>query len=525
MRILDRPAVIALSVASLCLLVDTKLLIQHLHYPIYHFDGPASVLYIPMVLNVCALWLILTGVFVFAQRPGKPRIVIWLGVILFLPWTLLASYCSVRGNALPHLLSLTFFLISLTAYVVLLILWRPSFESHFERIRGFIATLLSFGAISGALILAQLLWFAWCARSLNDPPPLHHSQLGSLNQSPSPRVIWIVLDELSYQQTFEKRYPGLKLPAFDQLASESTVFTHVIPTGIYTQNVIPSLMTGIHVDIIKSSLNGQLSVHNSSSDSWQHFNQHDTIFQDALDDGYSTAVAGWFNPYCRIMPGVLDHCFWTFHESNGMFTSESFLVNLLAPAEGFIERALSFVFFKHAPVSDTRLDTRLHAGDYHSLYGAGDRLLTDRSANFVFLHMPVPHQGGIYNRRTSTFARSPSSYIDNLALADHYLAHVRQVLEQQGTWDSSVIIVMGDHSWRTVLVWRGSPYWTPEDEIASDGGQFDDRPGYIVKMPYQQKAVQIDTPFAALRTRALLDAVINHKISSANDLATWVKQK
>jgi len=136
----------------------------------------------------------------------------------------------------------------------------------------------------------------------------------------------------------------------------------------------------------------------------------------------------------------------------------------------------------------------------------------------------VPHPGGIYDRRTGTFTTHRSSYIDNLALADIYLGHVRQVLKQRGEWDSSAIVVMGDHSWRTKLLWEGSALWTAEDEAASQGGQFDDRPGYIVKLPYQTEAAKIEIPFSAVRTRALLQGILDGSIRSAPELADFAGQ-
>ena len=37
----------------------------------------------------------------------------------------------------------------------------------------------------------------------------------------------------------------------------------------------------------------------------------------------------------------------------------------------------------------------------------------------------------------------------NLALCDDYLGHVRKELEDNGTWDSTTLVLMGDNSWRT----------------------------------------------------------------------------
>ncbi len=72
-------------------------------------------------------------------------------------------------------------------------------------------------------------------------------------------------------------------------------------------------MTGILADRISSSSSGFLSLHNANTNRWQPFDPHQTIFQDALSEGYNTGVVGWFNPYCRILPSVLDRCYWTDH--------------------------------------------------------------------------------------------------------------------------------------------------------------------------------------------------------------------
>jgi Sulfatase len=299
----------------------------------------------------------------------------------------------------------------------------------------------------------------------------------------------------------------LKLSAFDQLAGQATVFTHVVPTGISTEIVLPALMTGEPIDHARSSASGQLSIH-APSGAWEVFNQHQTVFQDALNAGYSTGIVGWYNPYCRILPDVLDSCFWTFSQAalSHMRSDFSLRENLMAP----------FRTVAHD-------DGRLHIEDFRVLSQASDAVLEDRSLDFVLLHMPVPHPQGIYNRSTATFATEHASYVDNLALADRYLAHVREVLERNSEWDDSAIIVMGDHSWRTQLLWLKSDGWTEEEQRASHGGQFDNRPAYILKLPHQHQPARINSSFEAIKTRQLLDAIMENKIASVESLSAWAK--
>src|SRR5262249_38858593 len=74
------------------------------------------------------------------------------------------------------------------------------------------------------------------------------------------RIVWLVLDQLSYDQTFDHRQAVLKLPNFNALQSQSTSFTNVQPAGYYTDEILVSLLSGRPVQAISSSLDGRLRV-------------------------------------------------------------------------------------------------------------------------------------------------------------------------------------------------------------------------------------------------------------------------
>ncbi|HMH16362.1 MAG TPA: sulfatase-like hydrolase/transferase [Edaphobacter sp.] len=472
------------------------------------------------------VWLAFTLLLWFARKPGWFHIIIWTSVVILLPWLVLRDWFTFTNRQMPYWLRGLGMLSPIIICVIVFLARRPSFAPLFKKICDFSELLLGFASLSALVVVCQLLWFAWQAHDQNASLPLHRRQSAVVTASPRPRIIWILLDELSYQQVYEQRFPGLHLPAFDLLADQATVFTHVVPAGVFTENVIPSLMTGLPVDKIRASTNGrQLTLHNPKNGEWIPFEAHQTVFQDALDSGYNTAVAGWFNPYCRILPQVLDECLWSSYGgvAGGMYSNQSIAWNTRQFVLSHLGTLLSLLSPGSQP-RNTILDTQFHQKDYLELFAAADKLLINPDDDFVFLHMPVPHPGGIYDRKKAAFATYNSSYIDNLALADRYLAHLRLALEQQGEWNSSAVIVMGDHSWRTKLLLSWPLWWTPEDEAASHGGQFDDRPAYIVKLPNQQQGSRIDDRFDAVRTRALLDGILADRIKTPEDLAAWVRQ-
>ncbi len=86
-----------------------------------------------------ALWLLLTALLLWAQRPGRPRIVIWSGLTLTMPWILLKGYALLTVWPMPHALSVSVFAVCLIALFSLLLSWRPTFLPPFERAQHFVA--------------------------------------------------------------------------------------------------------------------------------------------------------------------------------------------------------------------------------------------------------------------------------------------------------------------------------------------------------------------------------------------------
>jgi hypothetical protein len=554
-NLLTSPQISALGLPSFYCFALFSPLISPSHQWAYHVSGSTHSVYLATLCNVALVWLLLFGLLAACERFAALKIVVWSGILCATPWFLMVVCRMLAIWLAPDWLRVSLAVLASAGWIGLAValLSRRSLRPQFHRVQNGMAVLLGCVACSTVISAGHLAWCTWQTRALNLPRPLHRRQAvgrnaaqpASFHPGGKPRIIWLILDELSYRQVYERRFPGLELPAFDRMASQSTNFTHVIPAGIATEKAVPTLLTGFVIDDLRLSGEGDLvSVHQrepgaappaSAFDGifgrghWRPFDPRDTVFEDALNAGYHTAIAGWYNPYCRILPEVLDRCFWTYRGDNdfGMHTSLPALVNTAAPWRFVLKRTLQHLPDigqgkgpDIAPLSDGGgVAAALHIADYRQLLAAGDQLLNDSSSNFLLLHMPVPHPSGIYDRATGDFATHGASYVDNLALADKYLAHMRSVLEQRGEWNSSVIVVMGDHSWRTELLWRHSPRWTGEDEAASQGGRFDDRPAYLIKLPFQQLPARFDTPYAAVHTRMVLQQLLRGEIATPAELA------
>ena len=85
------------------------------------------------------------------------------------------------------------------------------------------------------------------------------------------RIVWIVFDELSYDQTFESRWPDLALPNFDRMRAESAMFTAVEPVEFYTQYVMSWLLLGRPVSQIRTSASGATTFYFQDTHTWEPF--------------------------------------------------------------------------------------------------------------------------------------------------------------------------------------------------------------------------------------------------------------
>jgi hypothetical protein len=523
-------AAAALGLTTITLIWVANPLINFGHEVVYHWTGTAFGLFAPVILDICIAWALVTLVLMLAERTERGRVVAWLGIVAVTPTVVVKSLVLSNALIVPRWMMANSAFFAAAVFLTLLLLWRTRFEKQIDQLAEIASTVFGVVGFCGALLLLQLVWSGWRARGLNDVrqrPALRDVA----TYTSKPRIIWIIFDELSQQQTYDGRLTGLRLPAFDAFAAEGTMFTEVLPADVpldvdpMTEKIVPSLLTGVPVDGIRSSLAGELSMHNPDTGSWQRFDQFNTVFHDALKAGYNTAVVGWFNPYCRMMPDVLNTCYWT--EStliqNGMLPDATVGVNMMGPTPrlpGY--EKLTYLLGRSGVVnaSVTKLRVKAHIEDYEKISAAADVVLRDHRLNFVFIHMDIPHMEGIYNRRTGQYATGIATYQDNLVLADKYLEHVRSVLVETGEWDNSAVVIMGDHGWRTRL-WRPHLEWTAEEERASGGGRYDRRPAYLVKMPGQRTAAKINQPFPAIATRRLMHELMSGQIQTVEALSAW----
>jgi hypothetical protein len=444
--------------------------------------------------------------FYFEKRGNIYRSLIWVLVAARLVTQLLKVHLSTSWPALRLFKSAAPLVLSLLAALAL---WRLLPRTYETLAKGF-AILLALAGLNTLWIVPELLYLGLRHKAVE--PVLARSlpaddRAAKSASSGRPRIVWLLFDELSYNQTFEHRFPGLVMPAFDQLKDRSFIFQDVQPAGYHTILAVPSLLLGRVVDDIRSDVDGRAILKLSGQKGWSVLDPQATLFGDAKRNGWTTGLAGWWNPYCRILPDTLDSCYWSTDESNGIFsTANSALENATAPFLGKMGRTAV------TSVEQT------HRASLQAIMQQGQALIADEKIRFVFIHLPVPHPPGIYDRSTGKL-RDAGTYIDNLALTDRLLGELISSLNATASAGNTTLIVTSDHSWRTPM-WTSVGGLSAEEKAASQG-RFDPRPMLMIHFPQQTHDVDVSQPFAQVGLYRIIVAMLQGHIESAADFAAW----
>jgi hypothetical protein len=481
------------------------------HENAYHHAHPVGSIPRAIFLLTLLVWAFAWLAITVADRISpRKRNAVWIVLIVLLVWFLGrigAGIFDAHPSAVVRLL-LAAHIGMAVAPLVLILLWRMRpkvLEQTITAVRA-LCTISAFGML---ILLPKL---AWQGLRFEAPDQRSFANPSLSAVSPSePRIIWILMDELSYNQVFEHPPAGLTFPNLDRFAETSTYFSNLQPSGYHTELVIPGLILGRPVADVEHIYGRPFRFRRLYRGPWYFYDPQQTIFGEAHRLGWTTGIAAWFNPYCRFLPGVLDRCFWQFTDvypgfPTRLYYDASTLKNLLA---------LLPLHERMDPFAVRRIDHQTHMDDYIGVMKQSEDLLRDPRIRFIMLHLPVPHTPGIYDREHHTLAPA-GNYIDNLALADETLGTLMGVIASTPAASQTSIVVSSDHSWR-VDDWKKLSDWTPEEQRIS-GGRFDTRPVLMVHLAGQEQSHVIDHPANAMAVHSILEAMLRGQIHTSIDI-------
>ena len=153
--------------------------------------------------------------------------------------------------------------------------------------------------------------------------------------------------------------------------------------------------------------------------------------------------------------------------------------------------------------------------------GRTHALIEDDQVRFVFLHLPVPHPPGIYDRQRHML-RPGGTYLDNLVLADDSLGTLLQEIAATPSADQTTVVLSSDHSWR-IPIWRHNRFWSGEEERAS-GGRFDDRPVLMIHFPGQKSGNEMNAALSEMLEHDMIAEMLRGRINNPADLSNFLSQ-
>jgi hypothetical protein len=330
------------------------------------------------------------------------------------------------------------------------------------------------------------------------PPP-------SATARKTPRVIWLLFDEWDYRLSFTDRLPDLELPEMDRLTQTSLAATNALPPARATALSIPMLLTGERYQATALDGPSRLTVTPiEEPDSHYDWSRRDSIFTEAHAMHFNTALAGWYLPYCRVIPEELNSCEWLpLENQRNSVRRDSVAHAMIDETRSLFETSLFSPFGQS-------LATRHHVQSYRSLSQRAQQLISDPAYGVVFVHMPIPHTPFIYDRAKGTLTAENSAvegYYDALALLDRTIGEFRRKMEAAGQWDSSTVLFTTDHYFRSASVLDG---------------KMDFRVPFLLKLAGQKAGVRYTTRFNTLLTKALLTAVLRGEVTTPEEAVGWL---
>jgi hypothetical protein len=460
----------ALSLSNLCFIISWN---ELLNSPIRRFNIGLAI-----IINVLALAAIFWITISLVRHSGN-RLALRMARFFF-PLVLLVPIKGLIRILLPKqkLLFVELFILLL---VVLLI---GLFEVRFGNV------ILRFFLIS-VLVLFPFFFIATYQAVLTmiPVPAKHPAEPIPAPESPPLRVLWLVFDELDQRLTFSDRPSSLNLPELDRLRRNSIFATNAFPPSDSTVVSMPALISGELLSNTELVNQRRLMITVGKSETTVNWNSRPNLFTQAREIGYSSAVIGWYIPYCTLIGDSVSKCVWIDHEPTTL--GESIRKQVLDFIGG-IPLASAFVI-AHEIQENDRYQRRKHIEDYSGILQAAKDVIAGPSFGFSVDSLASPASPGNLQRRDDRFElNGASSYLDNLQLVDKTLGELRQQMEELGTWEDTIVLVTSDHWLRSFWKSIGPEPGEPAEIIPTD---IDQRVPVLLKLSGQTGSVTYEPVF------------------------------
>ena len=525
-------AVTALSLANLCFLAAWC----HLLYPPfhgYHLKGtPGWANYLAVMLDVLLLAVLFFAAVAFIESRQHRARLIEISRLMFLLITFVALN-NIRIQVFGHLTApaliaitaggqLTFLIACFLIFccvAIVLVRWPHQLSVIAQVILLILApfALVTFATATWALVKRV----SPTASAKSQPRAIVNTNI----RRSMTRVLWIIFDELDYRATFAARPASIKLPEFDRLRNESLFATNAYPPAGETLLSMPALIAGRIVTEAREASPNELLLTFADATERVAWSAQQNIFSRAQSIGGTTAIVGWYHPYCRVIGSDLTKCSSNDVSFEKDLYGQTLVQSMLKDVREFwlsiplVRDALSKFI-----IDDESYEVK-HIGSLKASLAQAKEVAADPDLSLVLIHYPTPHPPCAYNRWRGDFAvDGKCNYFDNLELADRVLGELRNAIERAGLWDQTTVLVSSDHWWRTQM-WEKQRGWTEEEAQWAAGGKADHRIPFILKLKNQRQSLIYDQNFNTILTEDLLLAILNDELATTDEVKAWLDKR
>jgi hypothetical protein len=302
---------------------------------------------------------------------------------------------------------------------------------------------------------------------------------GDNQRSPIPVYIF-VFDEWSSERTFSEGRVRGEYGHMAAFAEQAVVFQDAHSPGVFTKGIMPRLLFQVdHQPMFEAGETGFMC-----DGVFRRSCEFKSLFSTFSGMGYRTVMVGTYLPYSAWLGDQVDVC-------------RSYSMYPLAgnPLERVARECWSAMSHWTDPWSQTislRYGQRLRDLDMLRIYQgveADIRAIVSGppSRTFAVFHYMLPHEPFIVNPDGSyrgtdlnTSRSDVDGYLRNLRRLDVLVGDFTQLMRAAGSFDSALVVLTSDHSWR----------WDP----ARQRGELDMPRTHVpmlIKMPYQREAVSV----------------------------------
>lgn len=313
------------------------------------------------------------------------------------------------------------------------------------------------------------------------------------------KAIWVVFDEFDPEIAFSRSNLG-GLSNFKILLDSAVSHSQMYAPSYATLISIPSMLMGVPTNGNAFNEVGMLEL-KTTDQSPLPFDYRNTLFYRLSNHHLNSSILGFYHPYCAIF---------------GQTKCKSFAY---APDFRWYSGILHAYAHKRLPEFICRLFDKNYfpANQIDPMANITEQQLSllpdfilDRSVNFTFIHLNVPHLPANYAQKLFNEHADDqlTSYKLNLRLADYFLNEILKNTDKIKN-QKVLLILSSDHWFR-----------------AREEGKLVSHPAlFIAKINDDNQKINLNKPTSSIYIEEMVNKFLNNEISSHGDIQNYLSNK